>query len=151
MSGVQANRVLATAAATTAATAAAIKRDNSVRGHWEAPFRPSPGTTCEGRQRLYHIYKWSSYKWTIYNCAMNRRRTAKLLEVDEFQTQLGTRIRSLREKRGYTQESFGDICGFHRNFVGAVERGRQNLTLKSLRIIAKGLGTSMSELLSGLG
>jgi transcriptional regulator with XRE-family HTH domain len=71
--------------------------------------------------------------------------------MDEFQTQLGMRIRRLREKHGYTQESFADACGLHRNFMGAVERGRQNLTLKSLRIIAKGLGTSMSKLLSGLG
>jgi transcriptional regulator with XRE-family HTH domain len=78
-------------------------------------------------------------------------KTAKLLEMEEFQSQLGMRIRRLREKRGYTQESFADICGLHRNFMGAVERGRQNLTLKSLRIIAKGLGTSMSKLLSGLG
>jgi transcriptional regulator with XRE-family HTH domain len=78
-------------------------------------------------------------------------RTAKLLEMDEFQTQLGLRIRRLREKRGFTQESFADACGLHRNFMGSVERGRQNLTLKSLGIIAKGLGTTMSKLLSGLG
>lgn len=71
--------------------------------------------------------------------------------MEEFQSQLGMRIRRLREKRGYTQESFADVCGLHRNFMGAVERGRQNLTLKSLRIIANGLGTSMSKLLSGLG
>jgi transcriptional regulator with XRE-family HTH domain len=76
--------------------------------------------------------------------------TARLLEMDEFQSKLGLRIRRLREKSGYTQESFADACGLHRNFMGAVERGRQNLTLKSLRIIAKGLGTSMSKLLSGL-
>jgi transcriptional regulator with XRE-family HTH domain len=71
--------------------------------------------------------------------------------MDEFQSHLGMRIRRLREKRGFTQESFADACGLHRNFMGSVERGRQNLTLKSLRTIAKGLGTSMSKLLSGLG
>lgn len=70
--------------------------------------------------------------------------------MDEFQSKLGLRIRRLREKRGYTQESFADLCGLHRNFMGAVERGRQNLTLKSLRIISKGLGVSMAKLLSGL-
>jgi transcriptional regulator with XRE-family HTH domain len=79
------------------------------------------------------------------------RETAKLLEMDDLQIQLGMRIRRLREKRGFTQESFADACGLHRNFMGAVERGRQNLTLKSLGIIAKGLGTTMSRLLSGLG
>lgn len=78
------------------------------------------------------------------------RGTAKLLEMDEFQIRLGARIRRLREKRGYTQESFADTCGLHRNFMGAVERGRQNLTLKSLRTIAQGLGTTLSKLLSGM-
>jgi len=31
-----------------------------------------------------------------------------------------------------------------------VKRGEQNLTLKTLHIIAKGLGTTMAKLLSGL-
>jgi transcriptional regulator with XRE-family HTH domain len=68
-----------------------------------------------------------------------------------LQKQLGGRIRRLRAKLGYTQESLADKCGLHRNFMGSVERGEQNLTLKSLRTIAYGLGTTMSKLLSGLG
>jgi transcriptional regulator with XRE-family HTH domain len=68
-----------------------------------------------------------------------------------LQTQLGDRIRRLRLKAGYTQESFADKCGLHRNFMGAVERGEQNLTLKSLQVIADGLRTTMAKLLSGIG
>ena len=67
-----------------------------------------------------------------------------------MQQELGRRIRRLRIQNGYTQESFADKCGIHRNFMGAVERGEQNLTLKTLRIIATGLGTNMAKLLSGL-
>jgi transcriptional regulator with XRE-family HTH domain len=74
-----------------------------------------------------------------------------LLIMSELQKQLGARIRRLRISKGYTQESFADKCGLHRNFMGSVERGEQNLTLKSLQIIAHGLGTTMSKLLSGLG
>jgi transcriptional regulator with XRE-family HTH domain len=70
--------------------------------------------------------------------------------MKEIQKQLGLRIRRLRIRKGYTQESFADTCGLHRNFMGAVERGEQNLTLKTLRIIATGLGTNMAKLLSGL-
>jgi len=72
------------------------------------------------------------------------------LKVVDLQKQLGLRIRKLRIKKGYTQESFADALGLHRNFMGSVERGEQNLTLKSLRHIAQGLGTTMSKLLSGL-
>jgi transcriptional regulator with XRE-family HTH domain len=70
--------------------------------------------------------------------------------MKDLQQELGRRIRRLRIQNGYTQESFADKCGIHRNFMGAVERGEQNLTLKTLRIIATGLGTNMAKLLSGL-
>lgn len=68
----------------------------------------------------------------------------------QFQKQLGARIRRLRQRKGFTQESFADKVGFHRNFMGAVERGEQNLTLRTLNTIANGLGTTMAKLLSGL-
>jgi transcriptional regulator with XRE-family HTH domain len=70
--------------------------------------------------------------------------------MKDLQQELGRRIRRLRIQNGYTQESFADKCGIHRNFMGAVERGEQNLTLKTLHIIATGLGTKMAKLLSGL-
>jgi transcriptional regulator with XRE-family HTH domain len=34
--------------------------------------------------------------------------------------------------------------------MGGVERGERNLTIQSVMTIAKGLGISMSELLSGI-
>jgi len=71
--------------------------------------------------------------------------------MKELQKQLGVRIRRRRLQKGYTQESFADQCGLHRNFMGAVERGEQNMTLNTLQIVARGLGTTMAKLLSGLG
>ena len=38
----------------------------------------------------------------------------KLLEVQALQVLLGKRIRELRLKRGFSQESFADHCGLHR-------------------------------------
>ena len=70
--------------------------------------------------------------------------------MKELQQELGERIRRRRIRQGHTQESFADKCALHRNFMGAVERGEQNLTLKSLQIIARGLETTMAKLLSGL-
>lgn len=45
-----------------------------------------------------------------------------------------------------SQEAFADHIGVHRTYYGAVERGKQNLTLKSLERIAKGLDVSVSLL-----
>jgi transcriptional regulator with XRE-family HTH domain len=42
---------------------------------------------------------------------------------------LGKRIRKLRQKRGWTQDEFADVSGFHRAQIGAFERGEMNLTL----------------------
>lgn len=75
----------------------------------------------------------------------------KLLEMEDLQKRLGVRIRRMRKAMGYSQESFADACGLHRNYMGAVERGEQNITLNNLQIIAKGLKTTISKLFIGLG
>ena len=70
---------------------------------------------------------------------------------EKLQKRVGMRIRKLRAKRGWSQEEFADECGLHRTYMGSVERGERNLTLKSLDKIAKTLKVSLSELLKGLG
>ena len=62
--------------------------------------------------------------------------------MDEFQSQLGMRIRRLREKRGFTQESFADACGLHRNFMGSVPLitgGFETETELTLQALEKGM------------
>jgi transcriptional regulator with XRE-family HTH domain len=63
---------------------------------------------------------------------------------------LGQRIRELRSKQGYSQESFADHCGVHRTFMGTIERGESNLSFSNLVKVSEGLGITLSELLSGL-
>jgi transcriptional regulator with XRE-family HTH domain len=63
---------------------------------------------------------------------------------------LGQRVRELRLKRGYSQESFAGHCGVYRTFLGTIERGESNLSFSNLVKTANGLGITLSELLSGL-
>ena len=70
--------------------------------------------------------------------------------VPNLQKVLGTRIRELRLKMGFSQESFADHCGLHRTYMGGIERGERNLTIQTVLTVAKGLGITMSELLSGI-
>lgn len=51
---------------------------------------------------------------------------------------------------GFSQESFADHCGLHRTYMGGIERGERNLTIQTVLTVAKGLGITMSELLSGI-
>lgn len=60
----------------------------------------------------------------------------------------GRAVRQLRDEQGYTQEALGHKTGLHRNYIGGIERGEQNLTLTSIARLSKGLGCSGSELLA---
>jgi transcriptional regulator with XRE-family HTH domain len=40
--------------------------------------------------------------------------------------QFGQRIRQLRTTRGLTQEKLAELTGFHRTYIGMVERGTSN-------------------------
>ena len=60
---------------------------------------------------------------------------------------LGRAVRRLRRGAGYSQESFADKCRVHRTYMGAVERGKMNISLDNLERIAKALGMTAGQLL----
>ena len=60
---------------------------------------------------------------------------------------LGATVRALRIERKLTQEQLADLCDLHRTYVGAIERGDRNVSLKNIVIIAQALNVEPSELL----
>jgi len=58
---------------------------------------------------------------------------------------LGKYLRKAREEAGWSQEDLAHECGLHRTYVGAVERGEYNLTLKSLRKITDALRVTLVD------
>ena len=54
-------------------------------------------------------------------------------------TDIGSRIQSLRKKKGLTQSEFATLCGFDRTYLSRVEKGKQNLTLETLFLICEKL------------
>lgn len=68
----------------------------------------------------------------------------------DYRKLLGRRIRKLRERRSWSQEEFAEICGHNRSYMGRIERGELNLTLKSLQKVGKGLGISVAALLKDI-
>jgi transcriptional regulator with XRE-family HTH domain len=63
---------------------------------------------------------------------------------------LGDRIQRLRKKRGWTQVVMAEKIGLDRSFIADVERGKRNISILNLDIIAKGLKLSLARLLSKL-
>lgn len=60
---------------------------------------------------------------------------------------LGANLRRHRARLGLSQEAFADVVGVHRTYLGAVERGERNLTLRSVERIADTLGVDALDLL----
>lgn len=60
---------------------------------------------------------------------------------------VGANIRRVRKDHSLSQEAFGESVGWHRTFVGAVERGERNLTLKTVERISDQLGIHPIDLL----
>ena len=54
----------------------------------------------------------------------------------DLQRTVGRNLRAYREGKGLSQEAFADELGVHRTYMGGIERGERNLTLKSLERIA---------------
>ena len=66
----------------------------------------------------------------------------------DLQRTLGKNLRAYREQRGLSQEAFADVVGVHRTYMGGVERGERNLTLRSVERLAAALRVSPLELLA---
>ena len=62
-------------------------------------------------------------------------------------TNFGKRIRHLRTERGLSQEQLAELTGFHRTYIGMIERGERNLSLSNIGVFAKVFEMSVSELL----
>lgn len=58
----------------------------------------------------------------------------------DLQRIVGRNLRDYRQARDLSQEAFADLVGVHRTYMGGLERGERNLTLKSVERIAERLG-----------
>ena len=61
---------------------------------------------------------------------------------------LGQKIRIERQKRKMSQEKLAELADLNRNFVGMIERGETNLTVKKLENIANVFDMDIMDLFS---
>jgi transcriptional regulator with XRE-family HTH domain len=70
--------------------------------------------------------------------------------TDDILVRFGKRVRERREAKGLSQEAFAAAAGLDRTYISGIERGKRNLSLRNIEIIARALGTSISELTAEL-
>ena len=58
----------------------------------------------------------------------------------------GGRIKELRIQKGLSQEELAYLAGVHRTYIGAVERGEKNISLKNIKKVADALNIKVAEI-----
>ena len=81
-------------------------------------------------------------------CDQTYRPRMELIAAEGKQI-LGTRVRTLREAVGLTQEALATAAGIGRATMIPLENGRHAPRLSTLSAIAQALGTSVEDLLAG--
>ncbi len=70
------------------------------------------------------------------------------MEKDSLLVLFGNKIREERLKRNLSQEDFAELTGFHRTYIGMVERAERNVTLLNVEKFAKALQLPLKDLLN---
>lgn len=60
---------------------------------------------------------------------------------------LGERLKQIRTKKGMSQGDIARALKVHRSYIGGIERGIRNPTIKNVEKIARALGVSPDKLL----
>jgi transcriptional regulator with XRE-family HTH domain len=66
----------------------------------------------------------------------------------DLQRTVGRNLRAFREARDLSQEAFAEVLDVHRTYMGGIERGERNLTLKTVEKIAARLDLEPLALLT---
>ncbi|SRX53800.1 helix-turn-helix domain-containing protein [Aequorivita sp. CIP111184] len=61
--------------------------------------------------------------------------------------EFGGRIRYLRIQENLSQEQLSYKTGFHRTYIGMIERGERNISLTNMAVFAKVFKLTVDELL----
>lgn len=60
--------------------------------------------------------------------------------------QFGRTIQTLRKELGISQEELAYRAGFHRTYIGMIERAERNITLSNIQKLADALNITLTDL-----
>lgn len=69
------------------------------------------------------------------------------MRTTDLNKRLAHNLRLLRQELGLSQEALAERCGLHRTYIGAVERGERNVTLRTVERIGAALHVDPLDLL----
>jgi DNA-binding XRE family transcriptional regulator len=107
----------------------------------ERPLGVSAAKAADG----YDVHVYMAYIY-IGGAAMATPVAFTAMKEKTQAVKIGAAIRKLREGLGVTQDDFADKIEMHRSYYGEIERGKWNLTLRTITKGADGLGVKMWEM-----
>ncbi|MGP5296370.1 helix-turn-helix domain-containing protein [Psychrobacter faecalis] len=68
------------------------------------------------------------------------------MATDERMIAFGKRVREMRKTKGVSQERLAEMAGIDRSYMGNIERGEKNITLKKAYEICDALDVEIQDL-----
>jgi len=65
---------------------------------------------------------------------------------DKLEIDFGNKVRELRKQQGISQEGLAGLADLDRTYIGGIERGIRNPSLRNIGKIAKALKVKMKDL-----
>ncbi len=65
---------------------------------------------------------------------------------ESLEIMFGKRILQIRKEMNLSQEAFGEVIGFHRTYIGQIERAEKNVSIRTVEQICKSLNITIQEL-----
>lgn len=70
----------------------------------------------------------------------------RIMKKDVVLIEFGKKVRQLRNQKGWSQEELSFKSGFHRTYIGMIERAERNISLKNIARIAKTFNVEIQDL-----
>lgn len=71
-----------------------------------------------------------------------------MTEYKDILKKIGMNFRLERTRKMLSQEQFAELANVHTNYIGKIERGEQNLTVRKIVEISDALGISVNKILT---
>lgn len=68
----------------------------------------------------------------------------------DIRVRYGAVVKTLRKKRGLSQEELGALSRLHRTYISDIEGGGRNVSLLNVEKIARALGVPIDKMFIGL-
>jgi transcriptional regulator with XRE-family HTH domain len=68
------------------------------------------------------------------------------MTTDDRMIAFGKRVREMRKSKGISQERLAEMSGIDRSYMGNIERGEKNITLKKAYEICDALDIEIQDL-----